>query len=802
MKNRKVISTLALSALAVAISGCDNESNDPVNSDSTFYVSPQGDDSNSGSIESPWKTLEKAKEHVRSINTGMSQDIEIILADGVYQLDSTFELTSSDSGSNGFNVVYRAAEGASPVISGGVEITGWSDTNSDGVWEAPVPAGAESRQLFIDGQRGVRARSVNGEGWIRDEPSSSEGNNRNAVNTYQAPGEYADFKKPKDLEVVSVMRWKMYRGSVSRFEGSTAYMNDTYWALARMGPFGILEPSTTVNWVENALELLDQQGEWYLNNDISQLYYMPSAEQDLESGDVTVVLPVLEELVSVTNAKNITFQGLTFANATWMGPSDPEGYVSIQSGARLTDPGYESIEDSFEGLSETPGNIQLNGSENIIFRENTFKNLGATALRMAQKNKNITVFNNRFEDISSSAITVGDLQEHHISKDELNSRIVIDNNQIHDIANEFYDAVAIKVNYADTVAIVNNSINKTSSGGISLGWGWGRYDVENFAFWYDHTDKGYNSPISSNKYLVAFNEISNITRKVGDTAGIYNLGASQNSRWYGNLVYDAKSPSAPGAATCMHAFYIDNGSRNIEITENGSYRIAGDSFLANGSIGYNTIGTEYYNSHGSGSEDSIPEHILENAGFKEGIVDIRTIEDIENTLPARLPVEDEKQEIPQESLLIGKVADASTNPSEAVFAIDGKTETFWSAGTDSGWLSVDLGEPTNVESLIVAFGEIKEGREFYHKTGYDFKFEGKRTSGSEWEEIPLQSTGSVTEPTIPTTQAINQHYTLPSSDKMYQEVRVNVSASVNYPVGILRFKVYDKTLDPDEREFR
>lgn len=803
MKN-KLLPVLGVSALALAISGCNSSDDDQVSrppepNGYQFYVSPNGSDDNTGSSESPWRTLEKAQQHVRSINAGMSRDIEIILQDGTHQLDSTLELTEIDSGTNGFKIIYRAAEGASPTISGGISVSGFEDTNGDGIWTAPVPAGSRSRQLFVDGERATRARSVDGSGWLRDEPSTTQGNKRDSVNTYRAPEQYAGFAKPEELEVVSVMRWKMYRGSVSEIDGDTAYMNDKYWELARIGPFGILDSYTQVNWVENALELLDQEGEWYLDNDTDTLHYKPVEGQDLASNDTTVVLPVLEELVSINGANNITFQGLTFADATWMTPSNPEGYVSIQSGALLFDPEYDSIEDAFEGLSETPGAIQLSNSENIVFKQNTFENMGATALQIANNNKVITVFDNQFDDISSSAISIGDLQEHHVSRDELNSRIVVDNNRITNVSREYFDAVAIKLNFADRVAIVNNSIDNASSGGISTGWGWGRYDVENFGFWYDNTDKGYNAPTTLNHYLVAFNEISNIGIQTGDTGGVYNLGASPNSRWYGNLIYDVQAPAAPGGATNIHGIYPDNGTRNVEIRYNGVVNTVSDSYLANGSQKYNIVdfGSEYYFTRGDDSLDQVPVEIVEGAGYKESITDIRSFEYIDSLLPERLE-RDEIHEIPQQGIVVGKPAYASANEAEAVHATDGVTETFWSSGSGSGWLAVNLEEPTNIESFVVAFGEIKDGREFYHKRGdHDFIFEGKRDDNSEWEEIPLDRTWSVTEPTIPTTQAINQHYTIHTNNNVYQHVRVNVTDSPEFPVSILRFKLDKTHFDPD-----
>ena len=46
-----------------------------VDTDTEIYVSPDGNDSNSGSSESPFKTLERAKAEVRVHNSNMSGNI-------------------------------------------------------------------------------------------------------------------------------------------------------------------------------------------------------------------------------------------------------------------------------------------------------------------------------------------------------------------------------------------------------------------------------------------------------------------------------------------------------------------------------------------------------------------------------------------------------------------------------------------------------------------------------------------------------------------------------------------------------
>ena len=56
---------------------------------------------------------------------GMSGDIVVQLADGVYRLSAPLRLTAADSGTNGHTVSWQAAPSAHPVISGARQVTGW-----------------------------------------------------------------------------------------------------------------------------------------------------------------------------------------------------------------------------------------------------------------------------------------------------------------------------------------------------------------------------------------------------------------------------------------------------------------------------------------------------------------------------------------------------------------------------------------------------------------------------------------------------------------------------------------------------
>ncbi|HHV99795.1 MAG TPA: hypothetical protein GXX36_09535 [Clostridiaceae bacterium] len=59
-----------------------------------FYVSPEGSDSNPGTLEQPVKTINKAKEVVRNLTDGLEGDIIVWLRGGrAYALEDTLVFT-------------------------------------------------------------------------------------------------------------------------------------------------------------------------------------------------------------------------------------------------------------------------------------------------------------------------------------------------------------------------------------------------------------------------------------------------------------------------------------------------------------------------------------------------------------------------------------------------------------------------------------------------------------------------------------------------------------------------------------
>ena len=110
-----------------------------------FYVSLSGLDDNPGTIDEPFKTLERARTAIRDLknSSGLPEDgVVVWVREGVYERESTFELSAEDSGEAGKPVVYRAYPGEEVRLVGAKKLeSSWFSTVDDTspVWDRVDP---------------------------------------------------------------------------------------------------------------------------------------------------------------------------------------------------------------------------------------------------------------------------------------------------------------------------------------------------------------------------------------------------------------------------------------------------------------------------------------------------------------------------------------------------------------------------------------------------------------------------------------------------------------------------------------
>jgi hypothetical protein len=558
------------------------------------YLAPAGDDRSDGSPAHPVRTLARARDLARAQKQGLEGDLTIYLADGIYRLSAPLILTPEDSGRGGHSVVYAALPGAHPIISGGIQVTGWALIDADrNLWAAPAPPDLGlTRQLYVDGIRAPRAQGrlpvdlkMTSTGYVAGAP---------VMAAWRNPGDI-EFVYTGGNEVWSegsygLGAWTEPRCLVAAISGAAITMAQPGWDNCTKRvmlldpefnrPANLVGPASVgkrPDYIENAFELLGTPGQWYFDRAARIIYYTPRAGEDLRRADVEA--PAVETLIAGRGTPdhpicNLIFRGLQFSYATWRFPSSPEGFPEIQANYLVTGPGgyarqglgglYPGGTTPYGNWTKTPGNVAFGASAQVEFLEDTFIHLGAAGLELGDGSQGDVVTGCIFTDISGNGLELGGVDQPEALPPQLTRDNRILNNHFYNIGAEFHGGIGIVVGYAQRTVIAHNQIDHVPYSGISIGWGgW--------------PDKVKQAGVANNSAgnVIAANLIFDHMLILADGAGIYTQGLTGPSlaageRVSGNVVRDQYGSG--------HAIYSDNGSCNLTIAGNVMYHTNHDNW--------------------------------------------------------------------------------------------------------------------------------------------------------------------------------------------------------------------------------
>lgn len=557
-----------------------------------YFVSPAGNDANPGTAEKPFNTIQKARDVIRQRQGAWSGDICVWLKGGTYTLKSTLTFTQEDSGENGFSVIYKAVAGEIPILSGGTQLTNWT-LWSGGIYRAECPANVTGfRQLYVNGKKAIRARTpnkgqfkrlvqwrtstqtirVNRGDWTDSWQNSANGKIEIIIQQYWAES---------ILRIVSVTTASAYKDLAPNAEERDI-------VFAREWPQKSPEQSYHL---ENSLDFVDQEGEWFLDDSTSPgyVYYMPRPGEDLSKAQV--IAPALETLVSIvgadhaTHVSHLTFEGIRFEHSNWTRPSS-KGNIGLQQ--QQYSIGNNQCERPRSG-------VFVKNADHIAFKRCVFRNMGSTGLDVYTSTNEITIEGNVFRSIAGNGMQIGKFSEKGTAiattynpsdTREYCENVLIANNYIHDVAQEYYSGCAISAGYVRYISILHNEVFNLPYTGISVGWGWTK------------------NPCAMTSNTISSNRIYNVVNLLCDGAGIYTLGFSPNSEMKDNfisgIVKSSWATSSYSATYPLACIYLDQGSKGYTIDQNVLRNAHKNDYIHEGmeTHGDNVLATNYKNEAG------------------------------------------------------------------------------------------------------------------------------------------------------------------------------------------------------------
>jgi hypothetical protein len=583
-----VRTAIAVSALLAATSAF---------AQAVIHVAPNGDDRAVGSKTRPVRSLERAQALVRAASVG--GDVTVVLADGTYSLDRPLSFRAADGGQRGHHVEWRAADGARPMLSGGMTVEGFRLHDEERrIWVADVPRGTDARQLWVNDQLAERP-------WIEIKAADLAFTATGFDIVNPDLGYVAAIKRADRLEVEATGFFTDRYSPVKSIAGRTVTMQQPAWDNNSWGYDTITKPIFPADsrmFLVNALEFIGKTNDWHANSyqwfldpQAGKLYLRIAQDDDIKR--LKVVLPRLDALVSIAGTptapvERLTFRGLRFSYTSWMGPSQPTGYANQQSGAFLSEMspirpqaawqscGWGCVE--FESMrqrwNQMPAAVQVAAARDITFENNRFTQLGQIALGIGNDaNANLSgvglatarirVARNHFAVLSGSAIMAGGIRAdaHHPGDPALVNRdLVIEDNDVATVSQDYKDNAAILTTYISGARIAHNDVSDAPYDGIAVGWGWGYNDAGGNPN-YDENQKGYvhntryTTPTTLRDTVVENNRIHGVKTWFMDGGAIYNLSANPDAVIRGNHIFDIDDKIA---------IYLDEGSKHFRVTGN------------------------------------------------------------------------------------------------------------------------------------------------------------------------------------------------------------------------------------------
>jgi len=560
-----------------------------------IWLSPDGNDRNQGSVSQPKATLTAALRQARELrrlnDPSVKDGIHIRMRGGTYPLTEPLLIRPEDSGTSESPTVIEAVTGEKPVLSGGVLVSDWTKpfVRIPGMTMNCFDVVLVSEHLNLSNLSNFRQLWINGK---KRHPASDlrDGKQQRilAVNSKEASIRIPalscnQFQKPDEIELMIHQMWEIailrIKSIDQKNDSISLFFHQPESRIEFEHPWPppvVSKGGNSIFFLSRAIEFLDEPGEWYFDRTEKKLYYLPVEGEVINLlerrsfNQTEAVIPVLETLVIVAGSADrpvthIYWKGITFSYTGWTRPGT-HGYVPLQAGMYLLDayklavpgtPDKATLENQ-AWIGRQPAAVQLSHVRNTSFESCTFEHCGASGLDYIQGASGDRVEGCRFNDIAGSALVLGRFSdpgvETHVpynptDERELCQQMLIRNNLITDVANEYWGCVGILAGYVRNVTIEHNELSELSYSGISVGWGW---------------TKTVNCMKNNS---IRANLVHHFGKHNYSCGGLYTLSAQPGTIITENCVRDIYKPDYVHDDTGFY-IYLDEASSFMTVTDN------------------------------------------------------------------------------------------------------------------------------------------------------------------------------------------------------------------------------------------
>ncbi len=552
---------------------------------------------NDNSENGPYKTIDAAIEAaLKLISETEALSVTLHLPKGTTELSHPIEINGVDVRTDAYRLNIVGDADGSTALDGTVKVDGSQFTLYDaekGIYKYELPASLKSTQfraLYVDGKSATLARGdwydakVNELGFV--DPNTGETYWVVHVQPEALEGivEYVDGQwqivEGADTKMEWYCRMKWYLANIrvvdidlSQSDKIVTGMNFTnpdnrvnknvegYIALRfhaddgdnyrkNHGSVGALERDATDFGGQypfrliNNYAFLDEANEFYYDEEAGVIYYIPQAGKNMN--DLTVGIPLVDELIVMEWINNVTIENLTFTG-TGSNHMSNHGHMTGQAGS------LKKTNVNREGGWNDDAAIVARNINGLTVRNCNFIELEYHGIYLAQSIRNVTVMGCNFDEIGASAIAAP-TTVYYAS---------VTNNYMHNTGNMYNSACTVFFQHAYELDVLFNSIINSAYTAVSVGWGWN----------WDRNEP--EEQINIDFVEVAYNYFENYMCYMFDGGAVYfNGGAADISH---DLLYNAIHDnyafigSREGHAVCTDSstcWYMDGGSSHTYIYNN------------------------------------------------------------------------------------------------------------------------------------------------------------------------------------------------------------------------------------------
>ena len=502
-----------------------------------FHVSPNGNDTNTGTQAKPFATLERARDAIRELKQAgpLKEPVTVRLQAGTYPMAQEVRFGPEDSGTAACPITYTAAEGAAVVLDGGRRSSGWKK-HDDKLWVAELPEVASGtwrfRQLYVNGQQRVRARTPN-TGYLRvagcPEGTPKTAHYHKDCQSFQfSPGDIrADWANLSDVEVIVYHFWTDSHLPIKTVDTVSNLVTFAHKAGKTFTDDFSEDGARYI--VENVFEGLDAPGEWYLNRRTGQLFYFPMPGEDLARAEVVAPFSPAHLRLEGNPAERRYVEHLRFRNLTF-----------VHSRFELP-PGNSNDQ---QGSASVPATVTLRGARYCAFEQCRFSNLGTFAFDVMAGCEENQLIGNEIAHVAAGGIRINGGTDRTPPWERTRNNCVTDN-WLHHYGRDYPSAVGMLLMHTEGNTVAHNHIHDGGYTGVSVGWVW-----------------GYTRSVSQNN-RIEFNHIHHIGGVLSDMGGIYTLGVSPGTVIRNNHIHDVDANHYGG-----WGIYHDEGSTHLIVENN------------------------------------------------------------------------------------------------------------------------------------------------------------------------------------------------------------------------------------------